>query len=128
MQYNGSWWRVCSSSSYFRYQEATVVCRHLGYGTLGRLTSASGSSLASESRLQITCRGDENTLSRCSITPRQSCSSSYRQPVVECTNRSEFLFFSTTNTIINYVTLSLESECCENAYMQHTLIHVFYLS
>ena len=85
--YSGQWRSVCSTSSSFQSDEATTVCRQLGYNVATRRTTTYYTS--SSSTVSISCSGIQSSLSRCTVSTAY-CSRSYRQ-YIECSSLSEWM-------------------------------------
>jgi hypothetical protein len=69
---NNAWAPICGSNGRWRSIEARVVCRQAGYLDQGAVvisTFDSGNGTAYD----ISCMGNENTISDCQISPSQSC-------------------------------------------------------
>ena len=89
--YSGQWRSVCRTSS-FATDEATTVCRELGYmysSLISRITTHYG---YGSGAAYISCSGSQSSVSQCRIGTT-SCSSRYRQ-YVACGNSSEWLLYS----------------------------------
>ena len=82
--YSGEWFSVCNtSSSSFGTEEASTVCRQLGYKLLNLTSRYYRTSITTA---YIFCSDSWSNLNRCSITTT-SCSSLYH-PYVQCTSES----------------------------------------
>ena len=86
--YSGQWRRVCGTSSSFATDEATTVCRDLGYNTLISRTTTYYGYISGAA--YISCSGGQSNVSQCSIGT-SSCSSSRRGQYVVCGNSSEWM-------------------------------------
>ena len=89
--YSGQWRRVCSTSSSFATDEATTVCRDLGYNSLISRTTNYYGYYNGSTTAYIYCSNSQSSVSQCRIGT-SSCSSGYRQYVV-CRNLSELMLF-----------------------------------
>ena len=85
--YSGQWRGVCSTSSSFGTDEATTVCRQLGYNVATRRTTTYYRS--SSSTVSVSCYGIQSSLIRCSVSTAY-CSGSYQQ-YIECDSFSEWM-------------------------------------
>ena len=103
--YSGQWRSVCSTSSYFRTNEATTVCRQLGHQYLKTRSTTYYYSSGGTATATVSCSGSQNRLSRCSINTA-SCYSNYWQ-YVSCTNSSECIYDSTLVKIHTHFILPL---------------------
>ena len=65
VNYNGEWGTVCDDG--WDYNDARVVCRHLGFGSYGTAIVSAGFGQGSGSILlsNVTCTGSESTLASC---------------------------------------------------------------
>ena len=82
--YSGEWLSVCNTrSSSFGTEEASTVCRQLGYKLLNLTSRYYRTSITTA---YIFCSDRWSNLNRCSITTT-SCSSLYH-PYVQCTSES----------------------------------------
>ena len=89
--YSGQWRSVCGTSSSFATDEATTVCRDLGYNRLvSRTTIYYGSRSGAA---YISCSGSQSSVIQCSIGT-SSCSSSRRGQYVVCGNSSEWMLLT----------------------------------
>ena len=84
--YNGEWGTVCDDG--WSYSDANVVCRQLGFGSLGRpyRTAYFGQGLGSILLDNIACIGNESTLASCGhlgFNITRSCSH-YEDAGVRC--------------------------------------------
>ena len=89
--YSGQWRRVCSTSSSFATDEATTVCRDLGYNSLISRTTTYYGYISGAA--YISCSGSQSSVNQCSIGT-SSCSSSRRGQYVVCGNSSEWVLFT----------------------------------
>ena len=89
--YSGQWRRVCGTSSSFATDEATTVCRDLGYNSLISRTTTYYGYISGAA--YISCSHSQSSVSQCSIGT-STCSSSRRGQYVVCGNSSELMLFT----------------------------------
>ena len=65
VNYNGEWGTVCNGG--WDDTDASVVCKHLGFGSSGRVVGSAGFGQGSGPILldKVTCTGSESTLTSC---------------------------------------------------------------
>ena len=79
--HQGEWGRVCADG--FSIFDADVVCKQVSQKPLQKLSNGDYSSTTPFVVSDITCVGDESSLSQCDITPGTACTSG-RSAGVSC--------------------------------------------
>ena len=106
--YRGQWRRVCGTSSSFATDEATTVCRDLGYNSLIRRTTTYYGYIPGAA--YISCNGIQSSLILCRVGT-SLCSSSRRGQYVVCGNSSECMISFAKGTLVVHLMNFLECVC-----------------